>query len=138
MEEETPHQVKKVVLPSGKTIEVVLFAERRELEPVAHPPAEPTQDLSVCVSCDCAMVFPSEWEEAGPENWSVVLCCPNCGHERSGVFTQRNVEHFDEQLEDGAEALARDYRRLLRSNLAEEIDRFVAALRVDAVLPQDF
>jgi hypothetical protein len=48
------------------------------------------------------------------------------------------VERFDEQLEEGADVLARDYRRLLRSNLAEEIDRFVAALHVDAVLPEDF
>jgi len=138
MEEETRHRVKKVVLPSGKTIEVVLFSERLEIEPAARPPAEPAQDLNVCVSCAGAMVFPADWAESGPENWSVVLCCPNCGHERTGVFAQHNVERFDEQLEEGADVLARDYRRLLRSNLAEEIDRFVAALHVDAVLPEDF
>ena len=49
------------------------------------------------------MVYPAEWEEAGPENWSVVLCCPNCGHEREGVFTQETVESFDEQLDQGAD-----------------------------------
>jgi len=138
MHEETRHQVKKVVLPSGKTIEVVLFSERREVDPAAHPAAEPAQDLSVCAGCGCGMVFPADWVEAGPENWSVALCCPNCGHERSGVFAQDNVEQFDEQLEEGADALARDYRRLMRSNLAEEIDRFLVALRADAVLPEDF
>lgn len=138
MEEKAPHQVKKMVLPSGKTIEVVLFGEGSETEPRAHPPAEPAQDLRVCVSCACSMVFPADWEEAGPESWSVVLCCPNCGHERQGVFAQDNVEDFDEQLDEGVEVLARDYRRLCRSNLSEEIDCFVAALRADAVLPEDF
>ena len=31
-----------------------------------------------------------------------------------------------------------DYKRLLRANLAEEIDRFAEALRIDAILPEDF
>ena len=57
-------------------------------------------------------------------------------YEREGVFTQDTVEAFDEELDEGAEASAADYRRLLRANLAEEIDRFADALRVDAILPR--
>jgi len=136
MEGEAPHQVKKVVLPSGKTIEVVLFPERAT--ETGRGVAEPDQDLSVCVACECEMVYPADWQEAGPEAWSVVLCCPNCGHEREGVFTQETVESFDETLDEGADVLGRDYRRLLRANLAEEIDLFVEALRADAILPEDF
>jgi hypothetical protein len=136
MEGEASHQVKKVVLPSGKTIEVVLFPERTD--DTGHGAVEPEQDLSVCVACSCRMVYPAEWQEAGPQNWVVVLCCPNCGHEREGVFTQESVESFDEQLDEGADLLGRDYKRLLRANLAEEIDRFVDALREDAILPEDF
>jgi hypothetical protein len=135
MDGEGPHQVKKVVLPSGKTIEVVLFPERAGAD---HPLVEPEQDLSVCVRCACFMVYPAEWEEAGPLHWSVTLCCPNCGHERGGIFTQESVETFDERLDEGADVLGRDYRRMLRANLAAEIDRFVEALRIDAVLPEDF
>lgn len=138
MENEARPQVKKVVLPGGKTIEVVLFPKRGGGAPALDPPAEPVQDLSVCVSCACEMVFPADWAQAGPASWSVVLCCPNCGHERKGTFSQDNVDRFDEQLDEGAEVLAREYRRLFRRNLSEEIDRFVAALRVDAVLPEDF
>jgi len=137
MDGEGPHQVKKVVLPSGKTIEVVLFPERPA--ETSHSRAEPPeQDPSVCVACGCRMVYPAEWQEAGPSDWSVILCCPNCGHEREGVFTQETIESFDEQLDEGVDLLDRDYRRLLRANLTEEIDRFVDALRVDAVLPEDF
>ena len=57
---------------------------------------------------------------------------------REGVFTQDTVETFDEELDRGADALARDYRRLMRANMVEEIDRFAAALEADAILPEDF
>ena len=49
-----------------------------------------------------------------------------------------NVEEFDEELDRGGDALARDYKRLMRANMAEEIERFVGALEADAILPEDF
>ena len=134
------HFTKRVTLPSGKTIEVVYFADEGFLlEPDApvHPPAETHQDLHMCVECDSQFVYPVQWE-AGPENWSVLLHCPNCDVFREGVFTQENVELFDEELDRGADALARDYKRLMRANLADEIDRFVGALDAGAILPEDF
>jgi hypothetical protein len=143
--EEQTHYVKRVVLPSGKTIEVVYFKEpaaatANEAPPAekSWPAAEPDQDLHRCIDCESQLVYPVEWEEAGPENWSVLLHCPNCDIFREGVFAQDTVEHFDEELDRGAEQLARDYRRLMRANMAEEIDRFVAALEAEAVLPEDF
>ncbi len=132
------HYVKRVVLPSGKTIEVVYFKDL-ETPAAGHGPAvEPDQDLHVCVECDAELVYPVEWEEAGPENWSVLLHCPNCDVYREGVFSQDTVEAFDDELDRGSDALARDYKRLMRANLADEIDRFVEALHVDAILPEDF
>jgi hypothetical protein len=138
------HFTKRVTLPSGKTIEVVYFAEDLPLgegiqpETPVHPEAEPHQDLHVCVDCDSELVYPVQWEEAGPENWSVLLHCPNCDVHREGVFTQENVELFDEELDRGADALARDYKRLMRANMADEIDRFVGALQAGAIAPEDF
>jgi hypothetical protein len=134
------HFTKRVTLPSGKTIEVVYFADEaahaERAEP--HSPAEQQQDLHVCVECESELVYPVQWEEAGPENWSVLLHCPNCDVFREGVFTQDNVELFDEELDRGADVLARDYKRLMRANMADEIDRFVGALHADAILPEDF
>jgi hypothetical protein len=139
---EQTHFVKRVVLPSGKTIEVVYFREgdAAQPEPQApqHPPAEPHQDLHVCVECDSELVYPVQWEEAGVENWSVLLHCPNCEVYREGVFSQHTVEAFDEELDRGADALARDYKRLMRANMAEEIERFAGALKAGAILPEDF
>jgi hypothetical protein len=137
---EQTHFTKRVTLPSGKTIEVVYFAEESSTaeSQAANPAAEAVQDLHVCVECDSELVYPVQWEEAGPENWSVLLHCPNCDVFREGVFTQDNVELFDEELDRGADALARDYKRLMRANMADEIERFAGALRVGAILPEDF
>ena len=79
-----------------------------------------------------------QWEEAGPENWNVLLHCPNCDIYREGVFSQETVESLDEALDRGADALARDYKRLMSANMAREVELFVGALKVDAILPEDF
>jgi hypothetical protein len=129
------HYVKRVVLPSGKTIEVVYFDE--PAQPVS-PRLEQDQELQVCLDCDSELVYPVEWEEAGPENWNVLLHCPNCETQREGIFHQESVERFDETLDSGAEQLASDYRRLVRANMGDEIERFVRALEADAILPEDF
>jgi hypothetical protein len=143
--DEQTHYVKRVLLPSGKTIEVVYFRETvpvPEVPEALHttdgPPAEAHQDLHVCMDCSSDLVYPVQWEESGTENWSVLLHCPNCDVYREGIFTQDTVEVFDEELDRGADALARDYKRLMRANMAEEIDRFVGALTAGAILPEDF
>jgi hypothetical protein len=139
---EESHFVKRVVLPSGKTIEVVYFKDTVDssapVQEAVHTTAEPDQALHVCLDCGGELVYPVEWEEAGTENWSVLLHCPNCDVYREGVFAQDTVERFDEELDRGADALARDYKRLMRANMADEIERFVGALRSDAILPEDF
>ncbi len=143
--EEQTHYVKRVVLPSGKTIEVVYFKDeegqipaRIDPELPEHPPAEPHQELHVCIECASELVYPVTWDEAGPNNWTVLLHCPNCDVYREGVFTQENVEELDEELDRGGDAMTRDYQKLVRANMSEEIDRFVGALTADAILPEDF
>jgi hypothetical protein len=72
------------------------------------------------------------------ENWNGLLHCPNCDGYREGIFSQQEVEAFDEELERGADSLTRDYKCLMRGNMAHEIERFVRALNADAILPEDF
>ncbi len=139
--EEQTHYVKRVVLPSGKTIEVVYFRQDPEAEQAQrteHPPAEPHQDLHVCLDCDSKLVYPVEWEEAGPTHWEVTLRCPNCEFSGTGVYEQDVVERFDEELDRGTEALVRDLKRLMQANMEDEIERFINALEGDHVLPEDF
>ena len=131
------HHVRRVVLPSGKTIEVVYFEDLGVPDRAAglgRPPAP----LHVCGDCACDLVYPVEWEEAGPEHWEVSLRCPNCEWQGGGTYAQDDVERFDEQLDVGTEALVRDLKRLMHANMEDEIDRFVEALSSDLIVPEDF
>jgi len=138
------HQLKRIVLPSGKTIEVVYFDHASlgsRAEPATAPvekPSDETRELHACVNCDSQLVYPVQWEEAGQKSWHVTLRCPECEWTEGGVFTQDQCDRFDDQLESGTDALTRDYKRLVTANMSEEIDRFSVALRADAILPSDF
>jgi hypothetical protein len=135
------HQVRRVMLPSGKTIEVVYFEEHPDLSsaPVPIEGAHCEQaDLHLCGTCNSGLVYPVEWEEAGSTHWQVSLRCPNCEWSGTGIFEQTAVERFDEELDRGTDALVSDLRRLVQANMEGEIERFVRALEVDAVLPEDF
>jgi hypothetical protein len=126
--------VRKVVLPSGRSIEVVYY----ESLPAPTPVHAPLDDLHICPECDRTLVFPVEWEEVSPTHWEVLLRCPNCEWTEVGVYDQRTVDRFDEELDHGTEALMRDLKRLTKANMEEEIERFTLALGSDLILPEDF
>jgi len=133
---ENGQYVRKVVLPSGRAIEVVYF---EPMAPESAPqPAPLVDDLHVCPECDRDLVYPVEWQEASATHWEVLLRCPNCEWSELGVYDQATVDRFDETLDTGTELLVRDLRRLVQANMEEEAERFAAALDADAILPEDF
>lgn len=137
---ENRQYTRRVVLPSGKTIEVVYFESQRPAHTRLPAPLgdEVDHDLHLCGTCAAELVYPVAWEECGPTHWTVTLRCPNCEWSGTGVYEQSLVERFDEELDRGTEALVRDLKRLMQANMEDEIERFVAALRDDAILPEDF
>jgi hypothetical protein len=142
MEANHGHQLKRIVLPSGKTIEVVYFdqVDRAAAEDAGDQQQEQKaeRELHVCPECESDLVYPTTWEEADERHWSVTLRCPNCEWFEQGVYSQDECDRFDDHLEAGTDALTRDFKRLMAANMAEEIDRFVAALDADAIQPMDF
>jgi len=134
------HYVRRVVLPSGRAIEVVYFENAAAADTPVTPlvPEPAVEDLHVCPECEQGLVYPVEWEEADDTSWEVELRCPNCEWGTTGVYAQETVDAFDEELDRGTEALVRDLKRLTRANMEDEIDRFAKALAADAILPEDF
>ena len=129
------HHVRRVVLPSGRSIEVVYV----ENDPVsARPSSFGVRELHVCPECEQHLVYPTEWEEHDELRWEVSLRCPNCEWFAIDIYAQELVDRFDEVLDSGTEALVRDLKRLTRANMEDEIERFARALHADAVLPEDF
>jgi hypothetical protein len=128
------HYVKRVVLPSGRAIEVVYF----DADAPAVPAPSEVRDLHLCPQCDRDLVYPVEWEESSPTHWEVLLRCPNCEWSEVDVFDQETVDRFDLELDRGTEHVLKDLKRLVQANMEEEVDRFVTALESDAIWPMDF
>jgi hypothetical protein len=122
------HSIRRIVLPSGRSIEVV----RVFLDEVN------TRGLHICPECASGLVQPIDWTEAPQGFWELTLYCPNCDWSDEGVFDQDQVDALEETLDEGLTEMLSDLRCLTQSNMNEEIARFAAALHADLVLPEDF
>ena len=136
---QSTHNVRRVVLPSGKTIEVMFFAPGNEQTAAPAPGrGQEVVDLGHCGTCDSDLVYPVEWTEAGSTHWEVVLRCPNCEWVGTGIYDQDTVDRFDDSLDRGTAHVVRDLRRLQQANMEEDVERFSVALSADHILPEDF
>jgi hypothetical protein len=121
------HSVQRIILPSGRTIEVVRFEDCQGL-----------RDLRFCPECDCDLVQPTEWCEGADGRWQLALECPNCGWCEAGVYDREQVERLEQSLDQGLAEMITDLQRLSQANMAADVERFVHALTADLVLPEDF
>ena len=124
------HSVRRIVLPSGRTIDVVRFG-------APEPPARPA-GLHICPQCSCELVQPLSWSEASQGKWDLTLSCPNCWWSTDGVFGEEEVHALEDQLDRGLEDMLQDLQRLTQANMADQADRFATALQADQILPEDF
>ncbi len=120
--------VRRIVLPSGRSIEVVRFDDHEA----------PPRGLHICTECESELVQPLTWNESGSDRWELILRCPNCGWMRAGAFAQEQIDQLEERLDEGVAQMLDDLRSLTHVNMSESIERFLAALRVDLILPEDF
>ncbi len=130
MDQPQEHSVRKVVLPSGRAIQVVRFEES------SRGPVR--EGLHSCRDCNSQLVQPIEWQPAAEDRWQMTLRCPNCDWECRGVYSDEEVAALEEQLEEGVDEILRDLQRLTSANMADEIERFARALHADLILPEDF
>jgi hypothetical protein len=142
--------IKKIILPSGKAVEIVYFdadARREDDErtvrqafdltgPATEVPAPAT--LECCPCCSSGLVYPLDWHESQGDQWELELRCPNCEWTHRDVYDQDTVERFDSVLNEGTDTLIGTLEEVARDNMREEIDRFVQALDADLILPFDF
>lgn len=130
MEDQARHSVHRIVLPSGRKIEVVRFHENAAQR--AYRP------LHICRDCSAPLVQPLSWAESEGDQWELELHCPNCGWNTTGVYNQAEVEELEDRLEEGLSEMLADLHRLAQANMTEEVERFIAALDAGVILPEDF
>jgi predicted RNA-binding Zn-ribbon protein involved in translation (DUF1610 family) len=123
-----PESSRRIILPSGRALEAL----KSDLQRSAN------RRLHICPECGSELVQPLEWHETQSGLWGLTLECPNCSWVTAGLFSQRQVDEFEDELEDGLAGMLEDLTRLTQANMAEEVDRFATALRVDLILPEDF
>jgi hypothetical protein len=121
--------IRRITLPSGRTIEVVRFQETPGVE---------TRELHVCPACESELVQPLNWQETGNGSWELTLECPNCAWSQTGIYTRDEVEQLEDRLDDGLGEMIADLQRLTHANMVAEISRFAAALSANLILPEDF
>lgn len=127
--------VKRILLPSGKTVEVVYFHEAPAAEPVK---AAPEVNLELCPSCSSELVYPTAWMEIENERWRIDLRCPECEHTRTDEFAHADVERFDVVLNRGTDQVIDRLEKLTHDNMANDIGLLIRAIHADALLPCDF
>ena len=131
------HYVKRVTLPSGKTIDVVYFESARieaEQRAAGAPGAGPPHLRRLRLGAR----LPHRVGRGRRRELARIAALPELRVERTGVFSQDRVDDFDEVLDEGTEQLVSDLKQLMHANMSEEIDRFVTALDAEAILPEDF
>ena len=126
--EQQQPSVRRIVLPSGRHIEVVRLGDH----------GHGVRSLHICPECSSALVQPIDWSEAPDGRWNLTLNCPNCDWYTEGVYSQNQVRELEDRLDEGLADMLRDLQRLAQANMADQVDRFVIALHSDQVLPEDF
>jgi hypothetical protein len=134
-QKDNSRSVRRVVLSTGRTIEIVCFDGRAD---PGEAIASGCDDLHVCRTCASPLVYPTAWEEVGERHCRLTLRCPNCERAAGGLYRYRAVERLDRELDRGTRALTRDLQQLAHANMEEDCERFIAAVHRDHILPMDF
>ena len=123
------HSVRRIVLPSGRSIEVVRF----------HETEQPLRDgLHVCPECDSELVQPLAWSEAAEDRWELVLECPNCRWSTEGVFTEEQVTSSRTSSTKASPTCSAICSRLAHANMADQSSASSRRCSADLILPEDF
>jgi hypothetical protein len=95
--------------------------------------------LHVCPECGSRLVQPTRWEQTLKRGcWRLWRRCPECEWHCDGIHGEREIDAFDEALDDGAEALASELDGLERESMREIAEVFTTALAADLITADDF
>lgn len=95
--------------------------------------------LHVCPVCRSGLVQPTRWEQAERRgHWRLWRRCPECEWRSDEIHGEREIDAYDEALDDGAEELAAELEALERESMREIAETFTAALEADLISADDF
>ena len=105
--------------------------------PAARPRSR--RDLPSAPAARGDLVYPTRLGAGRARALARALCAaPSASGAAAASTTRTLVDRFDEALDDGTQAVLDDLELLTRANMQEQIERFVAAIDADLILPEDF
>jgi Zn finger protein HypA/HybF involved in hydrogenase expression len=136
--------IKRIVLPSGKTVEIVYY-QTTGSDPVVSDVHEieagaelHVRQIELCCKCGSDRVHPTDWNEVEELRWQLALRCPDCEWRHVETYDAAEVERYDDVLNDATDRLIEELDRVTRENMSDAIDRFRSALENDGIMPFDF
>jgi hypothetical protein len=97
------------------------------------------RDLHVCASCRLPFIVPMSIVDAYQDGrFLVELSCNNCGATSLETHDDMTLEDLDIELDRSLLRMQETLDGLALADELERIDRFVAALHDDQILPEDF
>lgn len=100
---------------------------------------EASAGLHVCPVCASCLVQPTRWEQAERRgHWRLWRRCPECEWRCDEIHGEREIDAYDEALDDGAEELAAELEALERESMKEVVQAFATALEADLITADDF
>jgi len=95
--------------------------------------------LHVCPACGSKLVQPTCWEQTTERSrWRLWRRCPECEWCCDSVHSEREIDAYDEELDNGAEVLTEVLRALERENMRSLAEAFCTALESDLITAEDF
>jgi hypothetical protein len=95
--------------------------------------------LHVCPDCGSRLVQPTCWEQAGDRgHWRLWRRCPECEWHCDSVHNEREIDAYDQELDNGTHILAEVLKGLERENMQRAAHAFATALQADLITAEDF
>jgi hypothetical protein len=105
----------------------------------SRPDTAKPAGLHVCPACASALVQPTRWEQSERRgHWRLWRRCPECEWAGDAVHGEREIDAYDEKLDDGTEALASELEALEREGMERVAEAFATALAADLIDAEDF
>ena len=105
---------------------------------MSQPPDNAVRPTEICPRCGAAHVHPLEWHRLPHDRWVMALRCPDCEWRETEILGRREVERYETVMSEAQDRLADEIERVRREIMEDEVERFVAALADDLILPFDF
>jgi hypothetical protein len=105
----------------------------------SHTETKTATGLHVCPECSSVLVQPTCWEQTAERgHWRLWRRCPECSWNRDGIHGEREIDAYDEELDNGTEALAKVLKGLERESMERMVETFATALAADLICADDF